>query len=239
MSDQNCPQVAQGNYNTISSRIPERGGGLESASRILMKGEPTVPPMSEEGYLEIILGPMFSGKTTRIIQIYKEYAYIQKDICVINYAGDKRYDSSLLSTHDKTMIPCVNAETLDSVLHEWIGCDVVIINEGQFFADIYETVLYMVDDLGKKVYICGLDGDFKRNKFGRLLDLIPHSNAVQKLNSLCAICKNGKKAIFSKRVSQESDQVVIGSDNYIPLCRGCFQGTYGSPNPSLNKHLHN
>ena len=187
----------------------------------------------EEGYLEIILGPMFSGKTTRIIQIYKEYTYIQKNICVINYAGDKRYDSSLLSTHDKTMIPCVNAETLDSVLHEWLGCDVIIINEGQFFADIYETVLYMVDDLGKKVYICGLDGDFKRNKFGRLLDLIPHSNAVQKLNSLCAICKNGKKAIFSKRVSQESDQVVIGSDNYIPLCRGCFQGTYVSPNPSL------
>jgi thymidine kinase len=120
------------------------------------------------------------------------------------------------------MIPCVNADRLDSVTDEWLDCDVVIINEGQFFADIYETVLYMVDVLGKKVYICGLDGDFKRNKFGRLLDLIPHSNAVQKLNSLCALCKNGKKAIFSKRVSQESDQVVIGSDNYIPLCRGCF-----------------
>lgn len=181
--------------------------------------------MTEEGYLEIILGPMFSGKTTRIIQIYKEYAYIQKKICVINYVGDTRYDSSLLSTHDKNMIPCINAETLESITTEWLDCDVVIINEGQFFSDIYEIVLQMVDVHGKKVYICGLDGDFKKNKFGRLLDLIPHSNAVQKLNSLCALCKNGKKAIFSKRVSQEDGQVVIGSDNYIPLCRRCFKGT--------------
>ena len=231
------------NYNSFPSRdlMMEKGKELECSRRAGGgKGEPPVPP-TDEGYLEIILGPMFSGKTTRIIQIYKEFAYIQKKVCVINYVGDKRYDSSLLSTHDKTMIPCVNAERLDSVTDEWIGCDVVIINEGQFFADIYETVLHMVDDLGKKVYICGLDGDFKRNKFGRLLDLIPHSNTVQKLNSLCALCKNGKKAIFSKRVSQEDDQVVIGSDNYIPLCRSCFQGTYGhqksvgfpDPNPSL------
>jgi hypothetical protein len=61
----------------------------------------------EEGYLELILGPMFSGKTTRILEIYNHYSYIQKRIIVINYAEDKRYHETMLSTHDHKMIPCV------------------------------------------------------------------------------------------------------------------------------------
>jgi thymidine kinase len=81
----------------------------------------------------------------------------------------------------------------------------------------------MVENHHKSVYICGLDGDFKRQKFGQILDLIPYCNRVEKLNSLCAICKNGKPGIFSHRITQEKDQVVIGSDNYQPLCRTCYR----------------
>jgi thymidine kinase len=180
--------------------------------------------MIEEGYLELILGPMFSGKTTRLIQIYKEFTYIQQAVLVINYYADTRYDSTLLSTHDKTMIPCVHAKKIGDV-NTWKAHDVIIINEGQFFQDIFESVLEMVDVFHKRVYICGLDGDFKRNKFGTLLDLIPHADEVTKLKSLCAICKNGKRAIFSKRVSTEDSQIVIGSDNYIPLCRNCYNNS--------------
>lgn len=177
-----------------------------------------------EGYLELILGPMFSGKTTQLIQHYKKFTYIGKKTVVINYAEDKRYHDSMLSTHDKVMIPCFFAKTLSEIWPQHQSSyDVFIINEGQFFADLYPVVLDMVENHHKSIYICGLDGDFKRQKFGQILDLIPYCNRVEKLNSLCANCKNGKPGLFSHRMTQEKDQVVIGSDNYQPLCRRCYR----------------
>lgn len=185
---------------------------------------------SNEGYLEIILGPMFSGKTTQIIQIYNNYSYIGKNVVVINYAEDKRYHESMLSTHDRKMIPCILttdiADMWANPLHDEYStineADVILINEGQFFKNLKDVVLEMVDKYQKIVYICGLDGDFKRNKFGDLLGLIPYCDKVNKLNSLCSQCKNGKKGIFSCRITRETSQVVIGSDNYKPLCRSCY-----------------
>jgi thymidine kinase len=105
---------------------------------------------------------------------------------------------------------------------EFINSDVVLINEGQFFSDLNDAVLEMVDFYKKKVYICGLDGDFKREKFGSILDLIPYCDKIIKLQSLCSICKNGKPAIFSHRLTREDSQILIGSDIYIPLCRNCY-----------------
>jgi thymidine kinase len=182
------------------------------------------------GYLELFIGPMFSGKTTRLVQLYKTYTYIRKKIAVINYADDKRYHDTLLSTHDKEMIPCILSHTLGDLWNDTTNesyaavreADVILINEGQFFPDLFDTVISMVETGGKCVYIAGLDGDFLRGKFGQLLDLIPYCDNLTKLQSLCSICKNGNKAIFSHRVSTETTQVVIGSDNYIPLCRSCY-----------------
>jgi len=176
--------------------------------------------MSDSGYLEIILGPMFSGKTTQLIQHYKKNTYIGKPVCVINYSEDTRYHDSMLSTHDKIMIPCIFARRLSDV--DTDHATVIIINEGQFFEDLFEFVLKMVEDNRKSVYVCGLDGDFKRKRFGKILDLIPYCNKVTKLNSLCSICKDGTPGIFSHRITKETSQVVIGSDNYQPLCRQCY-----------------
>jgi len=177
------------------------------------------------GYLELIIGPMFSGKTTSLMNIYDRNILLGKSVCVINYSGDTRYHDSMLSTHDKRMIPCTFASKLreiftgDVVLEQHI-CDVILINEGQFFSDLYEVVMELVDEYGKSVYICGLDGDFKRHKFGQLLDLIPFCDKVDKLRSNCHMCSNN--AIFSHRITNECDQVVIGSTNYVPLCRACY-----------------
>lgn len=185
---------------------------------------------NQEGYLEIILGPMFSGKTTELIQIYNNYNYIDKNVIVVNYAEDTRYHDSMLSTHDRKMIPCILTMDINDMwenssnknykeLHE---ADVILINEGQFFKNLKECVIDMVENKNKIVYICGLDGDFKREKFGELLDLIPYCDKVNKLTSLCSKCKNGKKGIFSCRITNEESQIVIGSDNYKPLCRNCY-----------------
>ncbi len=181
---------------------------------------------NDYGYLELFLGPMFSGKTTQLIRIYESYTYIGKTVAVINYVGDTRYHDSLLSSHDKKMIPCTFAKTLGELWNaensDIKNADIILINEGQFFDDLFEIVINMVDNYSKKVYICGLDGDFTRNKFGQMLDLIPYCDKVTKLHAFCAICKNGKKGIFSHRISDEVGQVVIGASNYIPLCRTCY-----------------
>lgn len=176
-----------------------------------------------EGYLHLILGPMFSGKTTEIIRLYNNYSKIDKRILVINYKEDNRYHDTLLSTHDKIMIPSVNLFKLEELADEEINTyDVILINEGQFFTDLVTQVLKYIEKMNKIVYVCGLDGDFRRKKFGSILDLIPYCNEITKLKAFCAICKNGKPGLFSKRIIQDETQIVIGNDIYIPVCRGCY-----------------
>jgi thymidine kinase len=173
------------------------------------------------GYLELILGPMFSGKTTRLIQHYKASKFIEKRVVVCIYSLDTRYSETALSSHDRVEIPCVFTSTLADK-STWIDADVILINEGQFFSDLVPMVMEMVDTHNKKVHICGLDGDFRRQRFGSLLDLIPYADKVEKLSAFCGMCRDGTPAIFSHRVSAEVNQVVIGSDNYMPLCRSCY-----------------
>ena len=186
--------------------------------------------LQQRGYLGIILGSMFSGKTSRLIQIYKSHSYIGKKIAVINHISDTRYTDSMLSTHDKNMIPCL---FINNLKDSWLDpssiyynnlrqADTILINEAQFFSNLKDVVLEMVEKFSKHVVICGLDGDFKRNRFGEILDLIPYCDSVEKLSALCAKCRDGTPGIFTNRISSEERQVLIGSDNYQPLCRGCY-----------------
>jgi len=181
---------------------------------------------SSLAYLEIIIGPMFSGKTSKLLNVYKQCKYCNIEVMVINHSLDLRYDQLMLSTHDKIMIPCYQMDKLKNIFYNpfqesYNNVKVILINEAQFFPDLEETVKKMLKDQ-KQIYISGLDGDFQQNKFGQILDLIPLCDKVSKYNSLCAICKNGTAAIFSKRLTNEIEQLVIGSDNYLPVCRNCY-----------------
>ena len=185
----------------------------------------------ESGYLEIILGPMFSGKTSRLIEIYKQCKFCNINVVAINHSCDERYDKSLLTSHDNVKIVCIKTDNLlDLLLNEKHILEktkiklseIILINEGQFFEDLEEFVKELLK-LKKKIYVCGLDGDFERKKFGKILDIIPLSDNVIKLSSLCSLCKNGTSGIFSKRITNETDQVVVGSENYIPVCRKCYE----------------
>jgi thymidine kinase len=195
------------------------------------------------GYLEIILGSMYSGKTSRLVEIYKQCEFCNISVAVINHSIDNRYDEELLSTHDQIKIPCIKTERLMdlwldpkiNILEDNISdilrikekfqisrSEVILINEGQFFPDLKEFVDYLLKN-EKKIYICGLDGDFERKKFGQILDLIPLCDKVTKLTSLCSLCKDGTAGIFSMRLTKETEQTVVGSDNYIPVCRKCYE----------------
>ena len=178
------------------------------------------------GYLEIILGPMWSGKTSALLKIYRQYSFCKSRVCVINYKADDRYSETMLSTHDKEMIPCIMGFSMEEIMKthksEIENSDVILINEGQFFSDIVPFTINMVEEERKKVYICGLDGDFKRDKIGNLLELIPMCDKMTKLHSLCSMCKNGTLAPFTFRSTCETEQVLIGNDIYMPLCRSCY-----------------
>jgi len=192
-----------------------------------------------KAYLELITGPMFSGKTSKLLDIYKQCEFCSIPVAVINHSADTRYHESLLSSHDKSMIPCIQTAKISDVwfyqdlenpidleqgnnhfkLHD---ADVILINEAQFFDDLYECVIDMLKKK-KKVYLAGLDGDFERKKFGQILDLFPFCDKVTKLTSLCSLCKNGEPGIFSMRLNNDKTQMLIGSDNYIPVCRNCYE----------------
>ena len=219
----------------------------------------------EDGYLELWTGPMYSGKTSKILELYKQFTFCGISNCVINYEEDNRYQDSEthLSSHDQIRIPCIRSKTMAEIadivrvsvseararanlsvsvsvsvseanvsvsaatpgkyLDKFLASKVILINEGQFFPDIVEWVRTAVDVYNKKVYICGLDGDFERKSFtGNWLDLTRYCDKIYKLHSFCNKCKK-KPAIFSHRLNHDNTtQKVIGADMYVPLCRKCF-----------------
>jgi thymidine kinase len=165
--------------------------------------------------LHIVTGCMFAGKTTELANIYKLFS-TQLDVLVIDYdtGSKKTFNRNYLSTHDGVIIPCTNLTVLDTICTTY---DILLINEAQFFTGLKEFVL---NELKKKkiVYLFGLDGDFKQEKFGEIIDLLPHADTYVKLYAKCAC---GHNASFSKRLSNDLTQY-LPDDKYIPVCRTCL-----------------
>lgn len=177
------------------------------------------------GYLEIIMGPMFSGKTTRLIDIYHRYREKGYNVCAINYLHDTRYGNKL-TTHDQRSIDCIHLEHIWELSLETIQKhQVFLINEAQFFNadELYEVVIKLVEHYHKYVFICGLDGTFKRESFkgSGLFRLIPMADAAYKLTAKCMICEDN--ASFTRRLVNNRDEVLIGTDEYQAVCRKCYK----------------
>ena len=178
--------------------------------------------------INLTLGCMFSGKTSALLNVAKLNKLIGKNVLLINFNQDSRYSSSdKITTHDKVSIDCKTCgEDLMDVFknynQEYMDSQVICINEGQFFRNLVSFCL-MACNQNKEIHVCGLDGDFQMRKFGQILDVIPMADEVVKKQALCAICRNGKKASFTKRLTNESSQKLIGNSNYIPVCRECHK----------------
>jgi len=169
---------------------------------------------------EIILGCMFSGKSTELIRRLSRYQAINKNILAINHSFDSRTDDSI-KTHKGTTIPAVKSNKLMTIIDtlDYKNAEIIGIDEAQFFEDLYEFVLTCERD-NKDLIICGLDGDYQRKPMGQILDCIPLCNSVVKLN---ALDKDGSDAIFTKRINSEEGAIVIGgSDKYIAVSRANY-----------------
>ncbi len=180
--------------------------------------------------LQIIIGPMFSGKTTELLRRLTSYKAIGKNCVYINSNLDTREQTNF-SSHN----PLITKLDIDSIKVDKINYnfvknikeyDVIGIDESQLFeGTINVTIPHIVDKLNKIVIVCGLNGDYKKNKFGHILDLIPHCDSINKLYPYCKTCSlEGKvtKALFSKKIIGGDDVIDIGYDNYIPVCRKCY-----------------
>lgn len=183
---------------------------------------------ANSGYLELFIGPMFSGKTSALCNIYKQYTISNRTPIVINHSIDNRYsdDATLMISHDNMTIPCISTELLSDIPDELLNTsDIIIINEAQFFTNLKQFVLNLLSK-NKNVYIAALDGDFKQDCFGDIPHLIPHCDKLTKLTALCNQCIKagiiGIPAPFTYRLSNETEQTIVGTTNYIPVCRKCL-----------------
>ena len=117
------------------------------------------------------------------------------------------------------MIPFSKTESYEKA-------DVIVIEEGQFFTDLFDFVVKSVDEKGKQVIVAGLDGDYLRRPFGDMLKIIPYAEEVQKLEALCLMCNDGTKAYFTKRIGVSEKRDLVGSnDQYIAVCRKHYLGS--------------
>ena len=175
-----------------------------------------------DGKLELIIGCMYSGKTKECINRANRYLAIDKKVCVINHSSDinrNNTDTELVS-HDNIRIPAYYTEKIMDIYNTMMNFDIIIVNEGQFFEDLYHTIINLVDNQKKIVIVSGLDGDYKKNKFGSILDLVPHAEEVFRLHAYCAKCKDGTPGIFSARIINDESQILVGGkESYIPVCR--------------------
>lgn len=178
--------------------------------------------------LDLILAPMYAGKTSELIRRLIIFHEMEMKVLYINSNKDVRSKESF-STHNPTVgkIPFDNikSENLKSI--DVSKYDVLAVDEASFFDDLKETVLSWVEERKKIVLVAGLNGDFQRKPFGQINDLVPYCDTISKLTPFCFTCKKEKNivtnALFTKRIVSSNEKILIGDkDFYIPVCRECF-----------------
>lgn len=178
--------------------------------------------------LELLIGPMFAGKSSAIQSIVRRHQSLGWAVFVVTNAMDTRYSTEpMIVNHDKQMIPAVATAELMPMLDraDYKASRLVVIEEAQFFGDLLPFVQHVVDIDGKHCVVVGLDGDAERRPFGHVLELVPHCDRVTKLTSMCKKCGDGTPALFTfatgaaAAASEAGVPCVGGAEAYVPLCR--------------------
>lgn len=182
--------------------------------------------MEPNASIDIITGPMFSGKSTELLRRLSIFSELGLRVLYVTSI----YDTRTIISHNKMISTKMLYDNI-KITHlgdiENLNYDVIGIDEAQFFDDLYPFCVKVCDQLNKKVIVAGLNSDYRRERFGQITDLFPICDTVCKLDSFCNVCKGkGKisKAIFTKRIVKNNDIVFIGaSESYISVCRDCYK----------------
>lgn len=175
----------------------------------------------ESGWIEVICGSMFSGKTEELIRRLKRAQIARLKVEIFKPVIDKRYDEVEVVSHDESSIHSTPVHTSSQILLYANDFDVVGIDEAQFFDDQLAEVCSRLADMGVRVIVAGLDMDYTGKPFGPIPALLAVAEYVDKLHAICMKC--GKLAQYSHRVVDDASLVMLGEkDVYQPLCRRCF-----------------
>ena len=169
--------------------------------------------------IEIILGCMYSGKSTELIRRCRRYQAIDKKVLLINHAFDTR-TTNKVQTHNKMTMDAYKTNRLMDNIDAYKDCDIIGIDEAQFFEDLFEFIQYIDKENNKIVILAGLDGDSNREPFGDLLRCIPYCDDVVKLSAMDMVDKDGSLGIFTKRIVDNTDTILVGAqDCFIAVSR--------------------
>ena len=161
--------------------------------------------------IEIVLGPMYSGKTTRLMKMVEKSPGLVVDFSL------GLLEQGTLKNHDGRTVACVTCHHLKHLEELELPLKVYI-NEAQFFPDLIEFIRAYESTID--IYLFGLDGDYLREPFGQLHLAISYCDTLIKLRGTCDICK--RPSSFSKRITQDTEQMLMDEKAYIPVCRKCY-----------------
>jgi len=174
------------------------------------------------GKLVLILGPMFSGKTSKLLEYYYKYKLKYKCL-LISHEKDIRYGKNVIATHNKFSEKSQSVVNLFDALEleEYSNCNVILIDEGQFFDDLEKFTKQAINKDNKIVIVSGLNSDYMKKPIGQINQLIMEADDIHFQKAICHYCPSPVDAIFSLRINSTcKDQILIGEKNsYVPVCR--------------------
>ena len=180
----------------------------------------TLTPINT-GWIEVICGPMFSGKTEELIRRLVRSQIAKQKVAIFKPSADNRYEENYLVSHNQRKIKSIQVQNTDMILGYRDKADVFGIDEAQFFDISIVAVCRSLANEGRRVVVAGLEKDFKAQSFGSMPGLLVEAEYITKVNAICMHC--GDPANFSHRISSEEKQVVVGELNkYEALCRSCY-----------------
>lgn len=175
--------------------------------------------------LEIVIGPMFSGKSSYALSYIRRQLAIGRNVIVIKPNIDSRYtNEQVLVTHNKEQTPCMVwpvDKVLDPLIPSITSADCIVLEETQFFKGVRDFVEYILRVFKKNVLIVGLDGTAGQESFGEIFQCIPWATNVTKLCALCRRCGDGTLAPFTKKIHSDDVRTIVdvgGAEKYESVC---------------------
>ncbi len=173
------------------------------------------------GWIEVICGSMFSGKTEELIRRLNRAKIARQRVEIFKPSVDVRYDEEDVVSHNETAIKSTPVQAASQILLLAHDVDVVGIDEAQFFDNELASVCNLLANEGVRVIVAGLDMDYLGKPFGPIPSLLATAEYVTKVHAICIRC--GNLAQYSHRIIKDDNLVVLGeTDNYEPLCRKCY-----------------
>ena len=183
--------------------------------------EPMPPPVGR-GWIEVICGSMFSGKTEELIRRLRRAQIARQRVAIVKPRIDTRYGNAHLVSHSEQRIPSTDVETASEILAIAEGADVLGIDEAQFLGPELVEVCERLANAGKRVIVAGLDQDFRGRPFEPIPQLLAVSEYITKTLAICMVC--GAPANRTQRKVPGGKRVVVGAaEIYEARCRACFE----------------